>query len=157
MLLLLNICSRKIDLNSLPPSHLVFLIDVSSSMDLPNRLPLLKSAFKVLVNNLREKDTVSLVVYGGITGTLIDALSGKEKEKIISVIDSLQASGATPGESGIKLAYRIAHNHFIKGGNNRVILATDGDFNVGVCPVRLMVDPTPSGAGVMFRPPAVPV
>src|ERR1043165_8803735 len=108
-LLFLNICTKKLDLNNLPPSHLVFLIDVSTSMDLPNRLPLLKSAFKVLVNNLREKDTVSLVVYGGVTGTLIDALSGKEKQKITSIIDSLQASGATPGESGIKLAYRIAH------------------------------------------------
>ena len=131
-LLFLNICTKKIDLNSLPPSNLVFLIDVSSSMDMPNRLPLLKSAFKVLVNNLREKDTVSLVVYGGITGTLINGLSGKEKVKIINIIDSLQPGGATPGESGIKLAYRIARNHFIKGGNNRVILATDGDFNIGV-------------------------
>jgi Ca-activated chloride channel family protein len=131
-LLFLNLYTKKLDLNSLPPSHLVFLIDVSGSMDLPNRLPLLKSAFRVLINNLRIKDTVSIVVYGGITRVLLEAVSGCEKEKLTNVIDSLQPSGSTPGESGIKMAYRIAHNHYIKNGNNRVILATDGDFNVGI-------------------------
>ena len=132
LLAFFNVYSKKIALDSLPPSHLVFLIDVSGSMDMPNRLPLLKSAFKALVKNLRDKDTVSIVVYGGTTEVLLDGISGNETEKITNVIDSLQPAGATPGESGIKLAYRIAHNHFIKGGNNRVILATDGDFNVGV-------------------------
>ena len=131
-LLFLNVSSRKLELENLPPSHLVFLIDVSGSMNLPNRLPLLKSAFRVLVNNLRDKDTVTLVGYGGNTRLLLDGISGHEKEKITNVIDSLEPAGNTPGESGIRLAYRLAKKHFIKGGNNRVILATDGDFNVGI-------------------------
>jgi Ca-activated chloride channel family protein len=131
-LLFLNVYSKKLDLEKLPPSHLVFLIDVSGSMNLPNRLPLLKSAFRVLVNNLRAKDTVSLVAYGGSTRILLNAISGEEKEQITNVIDSLQPAGNTPGESGIRLAYRLAKLHFIKGGNNRVIIATDGDFNVGI-------------------------
>lgn len=124
--------SRKVPLDKLPPSHLVFLIDVSGSMDMQNRLPLLKSGFRGLVNNLREKDTVSIVVYGGVVGVMLNAVSGREKQKIFNVIDSLEPGGSTPGESGIKLAYSVAKNHFIKGGNNRVILATDGDFNVGI-------------------------
>lgn len=131
-LLFLNVYSKKLDLEKLPPSHLVFLIDVSGSMNLPNRLPLLKSAFRVLVNNLRAKDTVSLVAYGGNTRVLLNAISGEEKEQITNVIDSLQPAGNTPGESGIKLAYSLAKLHFIRGGNNRVIIATDGDFNVGI-------------------------
>jgi Ca-activated chloride channel family protein len=124
--------SRKVELDSLPPSHLVFLIDVSGSMDMPNRLPLLKAGFRGLVNNLRDKDSVSIVVYGGTVGTMLSTVSGGEKQRINNVIDSLQPGGSTPGESGIKLAYSVARNHFIKGGNNRVILATDGDFNVGL-------------------------
>jgi Ca-activated chloride channel family protein len=127
-----NLSSKKLDLDTLPPSHLVFLIDVSGSMDMPNRLPLLQSAFRLLVNNLRDKDSVAIVVYGGITGVMLNTTSGGEKEKILKIIDELQPGGATPGESGIKLAYSVARNHFIKEGNNRVILATDGDFNVGV-------------------------
>lgn len=128
----INLSAKKINLDTLPPSNLVFLIDVSGSMDMPNRLPLLKSAFRLLVNNLREKDTVALVVYGGITGVMLHATSGNEKEKILKVLDELTPGGTTPGESGIKLAYSVAKNHYIKGGNNRVILATDGDFNVGL-------------------------
>lgn len=128
----INLSSRKLNLDSLPPSHLVFLIDVSGSMDMPNRLPLLKSAFRLLVNNLRSKDSVSIVVYGGVTGVMLNTTSGAEKEKILKVIDELEPGGTTPGESGIKLAYSVARNHFIKDGNNRVILATDGDFNVGL-------------------------
>lgn len=131
-LLYVNLSSRKLNLDSLPPSHLVFLIDVSGSMDMPNRLPLLKSAFRLLVNNLRSKDSVSIVVYGGVTGVMLDCTSGGEKEKILKVIDELEPGGNTPGESGIKLAYSVARNHFIEDGNNRVILATDGDFNVGL-------------------------
>ncbi|MFL5740293.1 MAG: von Willebrand factor type A domain-containing protein [Flavisolibacter sp.] len=131
-LLFLNVYSKKLNLDSLPPSHLIFLIDISGSMDLPNRLPLLKSAFKVLTNNLRSKDTVSIVVYGGGTRVVLNAMPGNEKMKINNAIDSLQAGGSTPGGSGIKMAYRIARLHFIRGGNNRVILATDGDFNVGI-------------------------
>lgn len=131
-LLYVNLSSKKLNLDSLPPSHLVFLIDVSGSMDMPNRLPLLKSAFRLLVNNLRDKDSVSIVVYGGVTGIMLNATSGGEKEKILKVIDELEPGGSTPGESGIKIAYTVARNHFIKDGNNRVILATDGDFNVGL-------------------------
>lgn len=128
----INLSSRKLNLDTLPPCNLVFLIDVSGSMDMPNRLPLLQSAFRLLVNNLRAKDSVSLVVYGGITGVMLETTSGAEKEKIIKAIDELTPSGSTPGEAGIRLAYTQARRHFIQGGNNRVILATDGDFNVGL-------------------------
>ncbi len=128
----INLSARKLILDSLPPSNLVFLIDISGSMDMPNRLPLLKSAFRMLVNNLRAKDTVSIVVYGGTVGIMLQPTSGDEKEKIQKAIDELTPGGSTPGESGIRMAYGLARNHFIKGGNNRVILATDGDFNVGV-------------------------
>ena len=131
-LMIARINSKKIALDSLPPSHLVFLIDVSGSMDMPNRLPLLKSGFKSLVKNLRPKDSVSIVVYGGVVGVALPITGGDEKEKILKAIDSIQAGGSTPGASGIKLAYSVAKNHFIKNGNNRVILATDGDFNVGL-------------------------
>ncbi len=130
-LFFVNIYSQKLDLDSLPPSNLVFLVDVSGSMDMPNRLPLLKSAFRMLAMNLREKDTVSIVVYGGAVGVLLFPTAGNEKEKIIKAIDEMQPGGSTPGESGVKLAYSVAKKHFIEGGNNRVILATDGDFNVG--------------------------
>lgn len=128
----INLSARKLNLDSLPPSNLVFLIDVSGSMDMANRLPLLKSAFRLLVNNLRAKDSVSIVVYGGVTGIMLNCTSGAEKEKILKAIDELEPGGSTPGESGIRIAYSVARNHFIEGGNNRVILATDGDFNVGV-------------------------
>ncbi len=131
-LFFINLSSRKLNLDTLPPSHLVFLIDVSGSMDMPNRLPLIKSAFRLLTNNLREKDSVAIVVYGGTTGVMLSTTSGGEKEKIINAIDELEPGGSTPGESGIRLAYHLARVHFIKGGNNRVILATDGDFNVGM-------------------------
>ncbi|MEO8416374.1 MAG: YfbK domain-containing protein, partial [Ginsengibacter sp.] len=114
-----------------PSSNLVFLIDVSGSMDLPNRLPLLKEAFRLLVKNLRQKDTVSIVVYGGSVGTWLQPTSGDQKEKITKAIEELTASGDTPGEAAIRSAYKLAENTFIKGGNNRIILATDGDFNIG--------------------------
>jgi Ca-activated chloride channel family protein len=128
----INLCAKKLNLDTLPPSNLVFLIDVSGSMDMTNRLPLLKSAFRLLVNNLRAKDSVAIVVYGGVTGIMLHTTSGEEKEKIIKAIDELVPGGGTPGESGIRVAYSVARNHFIKGGNNRIILATDGDFNVGL-------------------------
>jgi Ca-activated chloride channel homolog len=130
-LLYLQVCARKVNLDQVPPSNLVFLVDISGSMDMPNRLPLLKSAFKLLVNNLREQDTVSIVVYGSTVGVWMTPTSGKEKNKILKAIEDLYPGGATPGESGIRAAYRVAKSQFIKGGNNRVILATDGDFNVG--------------------------
>src|SRR6185436_15001881 len=131
-LFFVNVFSKRLNLDSLPPSNLVFLVDISGSMDMPNRLPLLKSAFRMLATNLREKDTVSIVVYGGAVGVLLFPTAGNEKEKIIKAIDEMQPGGSTPGESGIKLAYSVARKHFIEGGNNRIILATDGDFNVGV-------------------------
>src|SRR5664279_453608 len=130
-LLFLNLSGKKLNLDKVPPSNLVFLIDVSGSMDLPNRLPLLKEAFRLLVNNLRAKDTVSILVYGGSVGIWLPPTSGDQKEKITKAIEQLTASGDTPGEAAIRSAYKLAENTFIKGGNNRIILATDGDFNIG--------------------------
>ncbi|MGG9971553.1 YfbK domain-containing protein [Ferruginibacter sp. SUN002] len=130
-LLYLNVNARKINLDSVPPSNLVFLIDASGSMDMPNRLPLVKAAFQMFVKNLRPIDTVSIVIYGGPVQVWMQPTSGAEKEKIIQSIEELTANGDTPGEAAIRTAYRVAKSTFIKGGNNRVILATDGDFNVG--------------------------
>ncbi|MDP4211014.1 MAG: von Willebrand factor type A domain-containing protein [Bacteroidota bacterium] len=130
-LLFLQVCAKKANMDSIPSANLVFLIDVSGSMDLPNRLPLLKSAFSLMVNNLRDKDTVSIVVYGGVNGVWLTPTSGGNKKKILESIAQLEPGGATPGEGGIRAAYRLAKSQFIKGGTNRVILATDGDFNVG--------------------------
>ena len=130
-LLYLNVNARKLDMEKVPPSNLVFLIDASGSMDLPNRLPLVKAAFQMLVKNLRPIDTVSIVIYGGTVAVWMQPTSGSEKQKIIQSIEELTASGDTPGESAIRLAYAVAKRTFIHNGNNRVILATDGDFNVG--------------------------
>lgn len=126
-----KLSARKLDLSKLPPSNLVFLIDVSGSMDMPNRLPLLKSAFKLMVDNLRPIDTISIVVYGGTVGVWLMPTSGAEKEKIHKSIEELTPGGSTAGESGILAAYRLAESTFMPNGNNRVVLATDGDFNVG--------------------------
>lgn len=117
--------------DNLPPSNLVFLIDVSGSMGSANKLPLLKSSFKLLVNELREKDRVAIVVYAGAAGLVLPSTPGNQKETIISALDNLQAGGSTAGGAGIKLAYNTAAKYFIEGGNNRVIIATDGDFNIG--------------------------
>lgn len=122
---------KSIPTENLPSSNLVFLIDVSGSMSDVNKLPLLKSSFKMLVNELRPQDYVSIVVYAGAAGVVLEPTSGKDKEKIISSLDNLQAGGSTAGGAGIQLAYNLAEKHFKKEGNNRVILATDGDFNVG--------------------------
>jgi Ca-activated chloride channel homolog len=130
-LLFLQVCARKLDPARIPPANLVFLIDVSGSMDLPNKLPLLKSAFSLLVNNLRAVDTVTIVTYGNSVGVWLPPTSGENKKKILQSIDDLSPGGATPGEAGIRAAYRVAKSQMIKGGNNRVILATDGDFNEG--------------------------
>ena len=139
-LLLINVNAKKIDLDKVPPGNFVFLIDASGSMDMPNRLPLLKAAFQLFVKNLRDKDTVSIVTYGGTVGIWLQPTSGAEKEKIIKSIEELTAIGDTPGEAAIMTAYKIARNTFIKGGNNRVILATDGDFNVGLTSEKAMDD-----------------
>lgn len=130
-LLFINLQAKKINLDRTPPTNLVFLIDVSGSMDQPNRLPLLKSAFKLLVENLRTIDTVSIVTYGTSVTVMLQPTGGDNKEKIIEAIEGLTAAGSTPGESAIRVAYKLARNTFIRSGNNRVILTTDGDFNVG--------------------------
>ena len=117
---------------TLPPSNLVFLIDVSGSMADADKLPLLKEGFKMMVQQLRPQDYVSIVVYSGSAGQVLAPTSGSNKYSIINAIDSLQAGGSTAGGEGLRLAYEIAKQSFIRGGNNRVILATDGDFNVGV-------------------------
>jgi len=122
---------RKIPVDNLPASNLVFLIDVSGSMSDANKLPLLKSSFKLLVEQLRKQDRVAIVVYAGAAGLVLPSTPGSEKQKIINALDNLQAGGSTAGGAGIQLAYAVAKENFQEGGNNRVILATDGDFNVG--------------------------
>lgn len=123
---------KSIEKENLPPSNLVFLIDVSGSMTHENKLPLLKRAFKMLVNELRPEDRVSIVVYAGAAGKVLDSTPGDEKQEILEALENLSAGGSTAGGEGIKLAYKIARENFIKDGNNRIILATDGDFNIGV-------------------------
>lgn len=130
-LVLIGLQGKRVPTDNLPPSNLVFLIDVSGSMDEPNKLPLLISSFKMLVQNLREQDHVAIVVYAGAAGLVLPPTPGNEKETIIGALDKLQAGGSTAGGAGIKLAYDVAAEHFRNGGNNRVILATDGDFNIG--------------------------
>jgi Ca-activated chloride channel family protein len=123
---------RVIEPGRLPPSNLVFLIDVSGSMRPENKLPLLRSAFPLLVRQLRAEDRVAIVVYAGASGLALDSTPGDRKQTILDAIERLQAGGSTAGAAGIVLAYKVAREHFMKKGNNRVILATDGDFNVGV-------------------------
>ena len=123
---------KKIETENLPPNNLVFLMDVSGSMNSPDKLPLLKSSFKMLAEQLRKEDRVSIVVYAGAAGEVLSSTHGDQKEKIFAAIDQLQAGGSTAGGEGILLAYKIAKDNFMEKGNNRVILATDGDFNVGV-------------------------
>lgn len=122
---------KKINTDKLPPSNLVFLIDVSGSMSDYNKLPLVKQSLRLLVNQLREQDKVAMVVYAGAAGLVLEPTPGNNKEKILSAIEKLESGGSTAGGAGIKLAYEVAKEHFMKEGNNRVILATDGDFNVG--------------------------
>ncbi|QUT77553.1 protein of unknown function (DUF3520) [Bacteroides salyersiae] len=124
--------AKEIPTDKLPVSNLVFLIDVSGSMYGPQRLGLVQSSLKLLVNNLRDEDRVAIVVYSGSAGEKLPSTSGSDKQKIREAIDELTAGGSTAGGAGIKLAYKIAKQNFVKGGNNRIILCTDGDFNVGV-------------------------
>ena len=130
-LLKIGLQGKNIPSDDLPASNLVFLIDVSGSMSSQNKLPLLKESMKVLVNQLRKDDKVAIVVYAGAAGLVLPPTSGADKQTIINSLDNLQAGGSTAGGAGIELAYKTAQEQFIKGGNNRVILATDGDFNVG--------------------------
>jgi Ca-activated chloride channel homolog len=122
---------KNIESSNLPASNLVFLIDVSGSMSDENKLPLLKQSLKVLINQLRKEDKISMVVYAGAAGIVLPPTSGDKKMTIIDALDKLESGGSTAGGAGIQLAYKTAEENFIKGGNNRVILATDGDFNVG--------------------------
>jgi Ca-activated chloride channel family protein len=122
---------KKLNVQELPPSNLVFLIDVSGSMATENKLPLVKSSLKLLVEQLRPRDRVALVVYAGAAGLVLPSTTGSEKRKIMAAIDQLEAGGSTAGGMGIRLAYQVAQENFMQEGNNRVILATDGDFNVG--------------------------
>ncbi len=135
-----GIQGEKIEAENLPPSNLVFLLDVSGSMNYGNKLPLLKKGFKLLVNELREEDYVSIVVYAGSSGLVLPPTSGAEKEKILESLEKLRAGGSTAGAAGIKQAYEVAKENFREDGNNRVILATDGDFNVGVSSQGELVD-----------------
>jgi Ca-activated chloride channel family protein len=130
-LLRIGLQGRTIPTDNLPASNLVFLVDVSGSMADGNKLPLLIQSLKILVKELRSEDKVAIVVYAGAAGLVLPPTSGSEKQTIIDALENLQAGGSTAGGAGIQLAYKTAEENFIKGGNNRVILATDGDFNVG--------------------------
>jgi Ca-activated chloride channel homolog len=131
-LLHIGLKGKEYEIDQAPAMNLVFLLDVSGSMNEPNKLPLLKSAFELLINQLRPQDRVAIVVYAGQAGAVLPSTSGVEKSKILNALNKLEAGGSTAGGEGIELAYKIAQEHFTASGNNRVILATDGDFNVGV-------------------------
>jgi Ca-activated chloride channel family protein len=130
-LLLVGLQAKKVSFEKLPPNNLTFLLDVSGSMSDPNKLPLLISAMKLLVNTLRPEDKIAIVVYAGAAGVVLEPTSCSEKDKIVKAMEKLQAGGSTAGGAGIQLAYKLAKENFNKQGNNRVILCTDGDFNVG--------------------------
>jgi Ca-activated chloride channel homolog len=132
LLAMIALNSEALNVEEFPPSNLVFLIDVSGSMSSENKLPLVKSSMKLLVDQLREEDKVSIVVYASDVGVKMHPTSGSNKETIKQVIDELHASGSTSGGKGLEYAYEMAKEGFIEGGNNRVILASDGDFNVGI-------------------------
>jgi Ca-activated chloride channel homolog len=148
-LVLVGLRGRAIDDESLPPRNLTFLLDVSGSMQSPDKLPLLKRAMGVLVDSLRDEDRVAIVVYAGSSGLALPSISGAEKGAIHAAIDELRAGGSTAGAAGIRLAYDVAKDNYVEGGINRVILATDGDFNVGVSSdgelVRLIEEKRQSG------------
>jgi Ca-activated chloride channel family protein len=131
LLVHIGLQGKKIPTEDLPPSNLVFLIDVSGSMSHPNKLPLVKKSFNALVEQLRDQDRVAIVVYAGAAGVVLEPTKGSEKRKILAAIEKLEAGGSTAGGAGLRMAYALAKEHFREGGNNRVILATDGDFNVG--------------------------
>jgi Ca-activated chloride channel family protein len=140
---------KRIPTDNLPPANLVFLLDVSGSMNEPLKLPLVKSAMRMLTEQLTSRDRVAMVVYAGSSGLVLPSTSGERKGEILAAIDRLEAGGSTNGGDGIQLAYKIAQDNFIRGGVNRVILATDGDFNVGVTSegdlVRLIEEKRQSG------------
>jgi Ca-activated chloride channel family protein len=130
-LLHIGLQGKKLTNNEMPASNIVFLIDVSGSMSDENKLPLLKKAFKLLVSQLRKEDKVAIVVYAGSSGLVLPSTPGDKKDLILASLDQLQSGGSTAGSAGLKLAYKVAEDNFIQNGNNRIIIATDGDFNVG--------------------------
>lgn len=132
LMALIRVKTPDIDKSDLPPSNLTFLIDTSGSMSSYDKLPLLKDSFALLVDTLGENDMVSIVTYAGESRIVLDSVSGADKRRILDAIGKLRAGGSTAGGEGIQTAYRLAEKNFLPGGNNRVILATDGDFNVGV-------------------------
>jgi Ca-activated chloride channel family protein len=140
LLLKIGIKGFEIAANERPATNLVFLIDVSGSMETPDKLPLLKNAFHLLADQLTAKDRVSMVVYAGNSGVVLEPTPGDQKHKIHEALDRLEAGGSTNGAQGIKLAYRLARDNYIKNGVNRVVLATDGDFNVGVVNFEALLD-----------------
>jgi Ca-activated chloride channel family protein len=123
--------TRPIEQAAVPARNLVFLVDVSGSMQQPDKLPLLKTGLGMLARTLRSQDRVAIVVYAGASGLALPSTAGNEQDEILGALDALRPGGSTNGAEGIRLAYRVAREHFIRGGINRVILATDGDFNVG--------------------------
>ncbi len=129
-LVAVRVCARKVDIGNRPPCNLVLLIDASGSMDMPNKLPLVKSGIRLLVDNLRDIDTVSVVEFGRQVRVLFAGMPGSEKMRILRVVEGIRADGPSPGLSGLKLAYEVARQQFIRGGNNRVILITDGDVSM---------------------------
>lgn len=131
-LLLIGLQAKEIDFSRRPASNLVFLLDVSGSMYSADKLPLVQKAFTMLTENLDERDRVSIVTYAGYESVVLDGVSGTQKAKIAAALEDLEAGGSTAGAAGIEKAYELAQKHFITGGNNRVILATDGDLNVGI-------------------------
>jgi Ca-activated chloride channel family protein len=130
-LVVIGLQGKKISTEKLPPANIVFLVDVSGSMMDANKLPLVKQSLKLLADQLRAEDKIALVVYAGSAGVVLPSVGGEEKTRIKDAIDQLEAGGSTAGGAGIQLAYKVAKENFIKGGNNRVVLCTDGDFNVG--------------------------
>ena len=133
MLLILGVNTDTLKESKRPDSNIVFLVDISGSMRDENKLPLLKQSMELLAENLTEKDRVSIVTYASGTSVVLDGVRGDKTSKIIKAFEDLKAGGSTNGEGGLELAYKTAEKNFIEGGNNRIILATDGDFNVGKC------------------------
>ena len=130
-LAMIGIQGEKVDIEAMPPMNLVFLVDVSGSMQSARKLPLVKSGLKLLIKQMRPEDRLALVVYAGAAGVVLPSTPGNEKETMIKALERLRAGGSTAGSAGIKLAYEMARKNFLEDGNNRVILASDGDFNVG--------------------------
>ena len=140
MLLQVGLKGYEIAAERRPPANLVFLIDVSGSMQDPDKLPLLKNAFRLLTRQLKAADRVALVVYAGAAGAVLEPTPGNEQARILAALDQLEAGGSTNGAGGIRLAYDLARQAFIKGGINRIVLATDGDFNVGTTDFDALID-----------------